>query len=271
MNAKRGYYSLIQFCPDPSRLEAVNVGVVLFCPEAGFIAARTTRGNQRAAKLVGRSAISKSSINSAKRAIERRLEVNREEFASLEDLQKFVDTRANVLKLTNPRPIKVFDPDQDLQKLFQELVGGVSRQAEPETVVPSTPRLDAVFNQLQQEGRATLDVNITVPVIGQSMHIPYAYRNGALNLIKPQRFAAREKSAIGTAMKLAIEGDLLFNHGADERGSKKLVIVTSFEPDGNVQQVENRVYEVLQAYNVKTVPDAEVEAFVSEVMKEAHA
>ena len=37
MNSKRGYYSLIQFCPEPSRAEAVNLGVLLFCPEAGFI------------------------------------------------------------------------------------------------------------------------------------------------------------------------------------------------------------------------------------------
>ncbi len=51
MSTKRGYYSLIQFCPNPSRAEAVNLGVLLFCPEAGFIGARTSATNQRAAKL----------------------------------------------------------------------------------------------------------------------------------------------------------------------------------------------------------------------------
>ncbi len=34
MNPTRGYYCLIQYSPDPSRLEAANVGVVLFCPKS---------------------------------------------------------------------------------------------------------------------------------------------------------------------------------------------------------------------------------------------
>jgi len=125
MNAKKGYYSLIQFCPEPSRLEAVNLGVVLFCPDARYISARITKSNKRASKLVGRLGFDKASLTSAKRALERRFEVDREAFNTLEDLQKFVDTRGNVLRLTTPRPLKVFDPDQDLDNLFGELVGGV--------------------------------------------------------------------------------------------------------------------------------------------------
>src|SRR5688572_28005390 len=99
MNAKKGYYSLIQFCPDASRLETVNVGVLLFCPDIQFIAARTAKGNQRAAKLVGRAGLDKASLNSAKRALERRLKTDRDAFTNFEDLQKFVDSRGNVLKL----------------------------------------------------------------------------------------------------------------------------------------------------------------------------
>ena len=43
--ANKAYYCLIQYCPDMSRLEAANVGVVLFCPEKGFLAARMSRDN----------------------------------------------------------------------------------------------------------------------------------------------------------------------------------------------------------------------------------
>ena len=52
MTAQKGYYSLIQFYPNPSRLEAVNVGVVLFSPDAQFIAARMGRSNDRPARPV---------------------------------------------------------------------------------------------------------------------------------------------------------------------------------------------------------------------------
>ena len=37
MKPSKGYYSLIQYCPDLGRLEAANVGVLLFCPERGFL------------------------------------------------------------------------------------------------------------------------------------------------------------------------------------------------------------------------------------------
>jgi hypothetical protein len=124
MAAKRGYYSLLQFCPDPSRAEVVNLGVVLFCPEVRFIAAKTAASNLRAAKLVGRSRFDSASLDAAKLAIERRLEVDRERFQTLEDFQYFVDTRANVLRLTTPRPVKVFDPEEDIRQLFDELVEG---------------------------------------------------------------------------------------------------------------------------------------------------
>lgn len=120
--AKRGYYCLIQFCPSPSRAEAVNVGVLLFCPEARFIATQMVSGNGRAAKLVGRRSFDSESLDAAKRAIECRLELDRDRFQTIEDLQHYADTRANALKLTDPRPVKVFNPDEDLRKLFDELV-----------------------------------------------------------------------------------------------------------------------------------------------------
>jgi Protein of unknown function (DUF3037) len=51
------YTRLLQFgsiFPDVSRLESVNVGVLLFCPSPNFIAVRMAKGNQRPARLAGR-------------------------------------------------------------------------------------------------------------------------------------------------------------------------------------------------------------------------
>lgn len=123
MEPHRGYYSLIQFCPDISRLETVNIGVVLFCPTLDFLDARTAKTNRRAEMLVGRGNLQHEALNSAKQAIEERLQVDRDAFQSIEDLEKFIATRGNMLKLTAPRPVKVFDPTTELQTLFDELVG----------------------------------------------------------------------------------------------------------------------------------------------------
>jgi hypothetical protein len=88
----KGSYSVIQYCPDLSRLEAASVGVLLFCPEAKFIAARTSAGNDRVGRFFGSESLDPFFLNSAKRSIENRLRVDRDRFQTLEDLQWLVDS-----------------------------------------------------------------------------------------------------------------------------------------------------------------------------------
>lgn len=268
MTAKRGYYSLIQFCPDSSRAEAVNIGVLLFCPEARYIAARTARGKARAEKLVGKSGVDSASLNAAKRAIEHRLEVDREGFQTLDDLQRFVDTRANVLKLTVPRPVKVFDPDEDLGKLFDELVGGLARR-KPATAFPPV-ELQQTFHKLQEQGRARLNWNIEIPIVRRDLRIPYAYRNGVWNLVRPKVFSNDERPAIGQAQQLAVDGDLLRRHGADEAGEKRLVVLTAFETGENAADLENRLVDLFREYEVTTVRQHDLPEFLKQVEQQAH-
>lgn len=130
MTTHRGYFSLIQYCPDASRLEAANVGVVLFCPELSFLEARTAHRNDRARRFFGSGTFNSQALRDAKRAIERRLAVERDYIRSLEQFEQFINTRANELKLTSPRPMKVGQPVKDLDALFVELVGGRANEVE---------------------------------------------------------------------------------------------------------------------------------------------
>ena len=65
MKPQKGYYSLLQFCPDVSRLEAANLGVVLFCPDSNFLEAKTSRSVRRAEKLVGRGELARDALKLA--------------------------------------------------------------------------------------------------------------------------------------------------------------------------------------------------------------
>lgn len=269
MKPKRGYYSLIQFCPNVSRLEAVNVGVVLFCPEFNFLDARTSGNNRRAEKLVGRGNLEKSALNAAKRSIERRLDVDRESFKDLDDLRRFVDSRGNWLKLTEPRPVKVFEPSEELVKLYDELVGGPSfkrQQLEEKQLFPS---LETTFTKLHSEGRAELDIRVKVPVLSRSINIPYAYQNGSLNLIKPHRFSSRENSSEGAAMRLAMEGDLLQRHGTDHGVNARLIVVSAFDIECSPGLVR-RVSSLFGEYDIKNVAGDEIDEFIASVEIEAH-
>lgn len=122
MNATKGYYCLVQYCPDIARAEAANVGVVLFAPDHGFIRARVSDNNKRIRKFFGDEADNYQHLNAMKNALVQRIEVEKAEFGLLENLQQFVETRANKVILTNPKPVKVFNPEDDLNALFQELV-----------------------------------------------------------------------------------------------------------------------------------------------------
>lgn len=269
MKPQRGYYSLIQFCPDASRMEAVNVGVVLFCPGLEFLDARTSNNNRRAEKLVGRSNLKREALNAAKEAIERRLIVDRQAFQNLEDLERYIDTRANCLKLTQARPVKVFNPETDLDRLYEELVGGKSLKRAKAEKRELFPELHDAFERLKSEGRAQLDLRVTVPVLQQSLDVPYAYQNGSLNLVKPQRFSSKESASIGAAMRLAIEGDLVKRHGTAQSDNARLIVVSSFD-DPNNEALVSKVDSLFQEYSVKTVAQNRVADFVAQVENEAH-
>src|SRR5262249_55766133 len=135
MSPVKGYYSLIQYCPDLSRLEAANIGVLLFCPEPHFIDARTASSNQRIRRFFGSGERDWARVNAAKAATEDRVKAEGEHFRTLEDLERSTATRANEIQLTPPRPMKVFNPAQDLELLFEELVGGPARRRAVEPVV----------------------------------------------------------------------------------------------------------------------------------------
>ncbi len=225
MNPSKGYYSLIQYCPDLSRLEAANVGVVLFCPERHFIRARIARSNQRIRKFFGSEDRDWDQLNALKTAVEERLEAEAKRFRTLEDLQNFIGTRGNEIQLTPPRPVKVFDPVQDLELLFERLVEG---QTQTKTAEPIVRRLDETFSQKDILPFIRRNVPVTVRAFHQQRTVPYGYQNGRFNLIQPATF---QSQPINRACRYAVEGRSLFDHPDEALGELQLVIIGEFAPD----------------------------------------
>jgi hypothetical protein len=195
------------------------------------------------------------------------VEVDREAFQSLEDLQHFVDTRANALKLTAPRPVKVVDPADLLQRLFEELVGGRARR-KPATAFP--PELAQTFRRLKQEGRAELNLRVEIPILRRELRVPYAYRNGVWNLVRPKVFSSDEGAAIAQAQQLAVDGDLLQRKDACADGERRLVVLTAFEPTRDMNDLESRITGLFDAYDVRSVRQRDVRDFMAEVESQAH-
>ncbi len=245
MNPVQGYYSLIQYCPDATRLEAATVGVLLFCPERDFLKALTARDNRRIRKFFGREGHDWQQINSFKLAIQERLEVERPSIQAVEDLEEFIALRANRFQITAPRSMAVNDPEQDLRVLFDEIVGGEhgkeGRQSHREYVRYVGRRLlDAGLRR-----KLATDVEVPVPVFNRPVRIPYAFQNGRFNLIQPVRFqASQPDQAVNTACRYAVEGRSLFENPDPNRGPLQLVVVGRFRSrDAQTKDDVNRVLE----------------------------
>jgi len=117
------YYFIVQYCPDASQQEAANVGIVLFCPEPFYLQTRTAKGNGRIRRFFQPVDPDRARINLTKHSIENRLKADRDSFRDLASLERFAARRANAMRLTAARAIAIEDPDAELDRLFERLVG----------------------------------------------------------------------------------------------------------------------------------------------------
>lgn len=122
MSKHKGFYSIIQYCPNPGRMECVNVGISLLVPDLQFFVVQLGETDERVLRFFPDTDIER--LNTAKHAVVFRL---REIPAVKGVLQDYVDSRANELRMTILRPITVDDPDETLQYLMRELVNDLCK------------------------------------------------------------------------------------------------------------------------------------------------
>ncbi len=249
MEGWQGYYSLIQFCPDRSRLEAANIGVLLFCPERRFVKARVAEHNSRIRRFFGTIPdMDWAQVNGAKEAIVERLDAHGASFQGFEDLRGFVRTRANQVILSEPRSMRVTEPEKDLQQLYEDLVGR-------ERVATARPapkrlrrRLEDAFRQHDVYGYLVPDVEVEVLTHERKLRVPFAFQNGRFNLIYPTSFRLRDiRAADNKACRLAVEGRYLSLTPDADRGKRELLVVGEF--DGN-RDIRSAVEGILRVNEV---------------------
>ena len=184
MSYAKGYYSIIQYCPDQSRLEAVNIGVALLCPELRFVGAKFRSRKTKVSQLFGKQ--DWEFVELQQTAIVERLVREHEAFKTLEDFQAYISRRANALMMTSPRPVKVQDPSQDLESLLFRLVA--SPVARTSRAAPISKELESVLQDASVVSRLQRNVTVNPPSLPRPLKVPFAYRNGRLNLIQPVGF-----------------------------------------------------------------------------------
>lgn len=127
MNTKNtnAYYSIIQYIPDLERSEAANIGVVLFSPDGGGLHAKLDESNERVRRFFGADKdidVDIRRIAVIKIAFQERIAFEGRRIATVEGFRQFIASRGNNVLLTEARPIKVVNPEEELEYLFKRLV-----------------------------------------------------------------------------------------------------------------------------------------------------
>ncbi|MEO8616169.1 MAG: DUF3037 domain-containing protein [Luteolibacter sp.] len=265
--ANTGFYSLVQYCPDRSRLEAANFGVVLLCPALGFLGIRIAPNNERIRRFFGDEAGDLAQLNAMKKMLVRR--VNDDvDLRQPEAFEKFRRVLSNELQISEPRPVRVEDPHAELAQLFSELVEA-KEHGEPLLPPASFERLDEILSSAPFEKLIRRDVRIHIPVLDKELTVPYSYQNGRLNLIQTHRFAQKtEASMLQDAFKTAVQGHLLFKNPLPDAGECRLVVVGSFR--NATPEIRHRVADVLTQHEIDFFEDNQIDDLAERILTTAH-
>jgi hypothetical protein len=260
MNQNKGYYSLIQFCPDPSRLEGINIGVLVFSPESGKLKFRLTENNQRIRNVFGKQ--DWDFLNRAKQSVEHRLGTER--FASISDLESYVSKRANLIQLTPLRPMRISDIEHDVFALYKRLVGPDKRERKLRIATHlSQSFFDAGVADLVEKS-----VSVEIPDFDEPIRVPFGYQNGRFNLISPIQFKPDAEDILTKTGKSAIEGQLLYKNCDPRLGDMRLVVVAKFA-EKNESSSEELVKRILDEHQVKLYTFANIAPLIEDIRKSA--
>lgn len=263
MKPAKAYYSLIQYCPDLGRLEAANVGVLLFCPEANFLQAKVAPNNRRIIHFFGAAGHDWQRINALKQGLADRVAVEAPDIQTLEHLERFIAQRANLFQITPPRPMKVTDPQNDLDALYADLIGETRAKG-------STKGLQRVigdrFTAAGLDPKIQRGIKVTVPVWQKEVEIPFGFQNGRFNLLNPVRFEAADPDrTVETACKYAVEGKSLYENPDSTFGPLQLTIIGKFRQGD--QDSLRKVQHVLHDYGVKLYRVSDLPQLIDEVRR----
>ena len=263
MNAKKGYYSIVQYVPDLGRAESVNIGVLLFVAETQYCEVRMSRENGRVRHFFGISGVDLKRLTDFKRSFVDRIEAERLNLTSVEHLEKFIHTRGNQIQLTEPRFVKVMEAcNNQLDRLFEELVGIESKSER----VNLGAKLKQRFEKAGIIDRLKTDVSLRVPVLEREIRVPYGYQNGKFHLLQPVRFKALSvDSNVNLACVYSLEGQSLHNYHDSELGELKLNVIGSFRGEG--REAISDVRRVLASNDVKLWTEGDLPTLIDEIRR----
>jgi len=256
-----GFYSVVRFCPDIERGEAVNVGIIVGAPGLGM-RVRMAERNEYVKRRFGAEAFDNTRLTLIKEGFAERL---KEVEPRAETLAAFGAAEAGKLQISAPRPMVVKELDDDVIALFLRLVEDPELQRR-ERRTPK-PDLAPIVRQLQRRNvPIQRRPEVSVPVLNAPFTADFAFQNGARNLVKAVGLSRYDENALEEASDLGSKGLLFVKHPGQDGAKSKLIVVAEIDD----QQLRQRVDRLLSDHEVRLVEANELPSFAAEIEREAH-
>lgn len=189
--ACKGYYSIIRYVPDSLRGECVNLGVLLSCPEEGWLDWQRTTNHQRARRFF-QDEVDLGRLTVVEKGLYSRLEKERARLVDLARLKDFVTRHRDLLQMTPLRTCSVGDPESDLRQLYQSVVAQADSNARREHRM-TTPQVRRMFSDRLKRANLIGKLQPRITLKGKyrtwkPYTFDYGYQNGTLNVIHSRSF-----------------------------------------------------------------------------------
>jgi hypothetical protein len=259
----------VQYCPDLSRLEVANIGVVVFCAELSYLDVRMSQNHTRISQMFGRGQRDLKRLKYVKAGLEEKLTSGRDDLASLEKLNHLAALHVNTIRMTRFMPCRVSaSPQNDLGTMFEELV-------EPKHSDKPISKADALIKNLASRfevpgvsNRIHRNLRVRIPVLDREEEIPYGYQNGRMNLIAPVVFPKTASALEDRAAKYAVEGKSLYDNPDGKLGELQMLVVGHFEP-GAPDSIAS-AKRILDSHDVRLFQASELSALAKEIKTHGH-
>lgn len=167
MNPCDAYYSLIQYHYDLRRMEAVNVGVVVFCPQYLYLSSLFDRDLSWVRQAYQNFPNNIDLITSSCDTMSRRVSTEAFRIKTREDFSIFCSSRTGMLTLTKPKWSRTIDPEDFITERLQSLVlkprihNEVAERRKSER--DAKAKLREAFSLAEQLGKVKRGLQFSVP------------------------------------------------------------------------------------------------------------
>jgi len=236
---QQGYYSLIQYCPDWTKLEVCNIGVMLFCPGIRFLDVKMTGDDSKRVRSIFGKQHRLNYIRTFKGIFANRILRERDNLLDLNALKYFIANRANSFLITEPRSIAVDDPKKELDNLFEEVFGRM-REQENEKHTSVKEQLDKILEVklgAQLSDRVLKNppsINLSIPGFRKAIRPCVAFYSGVFNFVVERKLTPTNSfSKMSSDM---IMGRFVAENEDKQWGKRRLIVLADVNGDVHVKQ-----------------------------------